>query len=352
LESYISLLILYGLQKINGERTPYSIFHLLKGKKSSQTIQDSHLFQISNLFQTFPQLERLYYDELILTLTKEGYIKKNEGEKYLVTNKGLNFVRDGLNKLPIPPYVNGWKYHAIQEDFWKRLSLLIQVCSNLMNYENSYIPIHNDMRASDWLKTTLLKLSLNREVLAEELLKELNSCFSKKDNIKPEVVVLRLTGYKQIGMTPNQAAEMLNMDVGYFQLEFLNTLHFLIENIESHLNAYPILKNLLDDVQKPIVLTKSSLLTYQYLHLGYSLDEIAVVRNLKVNTIEDHVVEVALNDSSFSIDPFVDIEYERQIRQAIHKLSTKQLKMIRQELDGKVTYFQIRLVLAKIGEQL
>jgi uncharacterized protein YpbB len=350
--TYLSFLILYSLKKINGERTAYSIYHLLKGKKSSQTIQDAHLFQLTNLFQTFQQLSRIYFDEIILDLAKKNFIQKVEGEKYKITMKGMTQLDNVMEKMPIPQYLNGWKYHSIQEDFWKRASLLIQVCSNLINFETSYIPIHNEIKTSEWVKTSLLKLSKKREDLADELLQETIRSMSGAADLRPEVIVLRLTGYKQIGLTPIQAADTLEMDSTYFQLEFLNTLHWMIEEIVTNVSDYPILQYLLIDFNKPLNLTKSTSITNRYLQLGKSIEEIAVVRNLKISTIEDHVVEIALNDSSLLLEPFVSLEAECSIRNAIEKLSSKQLKMIRHELEGSVSYFQIRLVLAKIGEHL
>jgi uncharacterized protein YpbB len=351
-ETYLSYLILFCLQKINGERTTYSIYHLLKGKKSSQTIQDAHLFNMTNLFQTFPQLSRIYFDEIIRHLVNENYIQIIDTEKFKITLRGLAQLEKTFIQLPLPLALNGWKYHSIQEDFWKRLSLLIQVCSNLINYDSSYIPIHNDNKTSDWVKAILLTLCKNREELSNELLREIINCLNSSDEINPEVVVRRLTGHKQIGLTSVQVAEMLKMDLNYFQLHFLNCIHFMIERIATNRDQYPILQNLLIDYQKPIILTKSSLVTYRYLQLGYTIEEIASVRNLKTSTIEDHIVEIALNDSNFLLEPFVPVEIETMIRQAIQKLNSKQLKMIRLELQGNITYFQIRLVQARLGEPI
>ena len=48
--TFLQMMILYCLQKINGERTIYSIYHLLHGKKSSQTIQDATFISSSSFF--------------------------------------------------------------------------------------------------------------------------------------------------------------------------------------------------------------------------------------------------------------------------------------------------------------
>lgn len=354
MKNYLSYIILFCLQKLNAERTTYSIYHLLKGKKSSQTIQDAHLFHISGLFQTFPQLSRPYFDKVIIDLYNRQYIQQTEGEKYKLTNLGKKTLDEKLKEMPVPLYLNGWKYHTIHDDFWRRLSLLVQVCSNLINYETAYVPIHNEVKSSEWLKITLRKLNKHREELASELLKEITSCLSgeKANKVKPEVIVLRLTGYKQIGLTPIQTAETLQLDSAYFQLEFLNSIHFMIDTIMLDASQYPILQNVLIDFQKPIILTNSSSITYRYIKSGYTIDEIAAVRNLKSSTIEDHIVEITLNDKDFSLEPFVQTLIQRKIREAINELSSKQLKTIRMKLNGEVTYFQIRLVLAKYGDQI
>lgn len=337
------------MNKINTERTIYSIYHLLKGKKSSQTIQDAHLFQLTNLFQVYPHLSRSFFEETFRELENRNFIKRMESERFQLTNIGTEIL---INNSSLPKYLNGWKYHSIQDDFWKRLSLLVQVGSNLINRESSYIPIQNDIKVVDWLKNTLNQLHLSRESLVEGLLNELMICLSSNKDINPSVLVMRLSGYKNIGLTPIQVAEELEIDPSYLQLEFLNVIHFMIEKILSNETEYPILQNLLSDYHKPVILTQSSTITYKYLSMGYSIEEIAAARNLKTNTIEDHIVEIALNDQNFPIEPFVALETQNLIKNSMRKLSSRQLKTIRQDLGNTVSYFQIRLVLARYGEHL
>lgn len=72
---------------------------------------------------------------------------------------------------------------------------------------------------------------------------------------------------------------------------------------------------------------------------------------MKVNTIEDHLVEIVLSDKSFPIADYVSLDDEREIAAAINELGTKKLKAIKQMVDNKqISFFQIRLVLAKIGD--
>ncbi|MBR8646082.1 helix-turn-helix domain-containing protein [[Brevibacterium] frigoritolerans] len=44
---------------------------------------------------------------------------------------------------------------------------------------------------------------------------------------------------------------------------------------------------------------------------------------MKVNTIEDHLVEIVLSEKDFPISDYVTIEDEREIAEAIKELGTK-----------------------------
>ncbi|MHC0036079.1 YpbB family protein [Pseudoneobacillus sp. C159] len=350
MEKYLHLIILFCLDKLNGERTIYSVYHLLKGKKSSQTIQDAHLFKLAILFQTYANLTRTNFDHIINDLHQDNLINNIEGEKFKLTSNGVAYLNKNISQHPIPKHLNGWKHHSEQVDFWKRLSLFIQVCSNLINYESSFIPIYNDIESSTWVKKTLINLKRNREDLVDCLIQELLHCLKGGDDLFPEILITRLTGFKHIGLTSAQASEELRMDHNYYQLLFLNHLHFMIENISDNITDYPILQSLLPNNQTSKAITKSSFHTYQYLQKGYSVEEISAIRNLKSSTIEDHIVEIAILDTEFPLDSFIDKHTEKIIVRTIKELRSKQLKLIRNHLNEQVSYFQIRLVLARLGD--
>ena len=104
-----------------------------------------------------------------------------------------------------------------------------------------------------------------------------------------------------------------------------------------------------DNDQSKITLSSSSWETYKFLKNGKSIEEIAQLRKLKKNTIEDHIVEISLIDSTFSIDHFVVPEVQKQIVEVVQQLHTKRLKTIKEHLHN-VDYFAIRLVLSKMNE--
>ncbi|MDZ5471167.1 helix-turn-helix domain-containing protein (plasmid) [Bacillus sp. 31A1R] len=345
---FIEKVILFCLYKIDGERTIYSIYHLLKGKKSSQTLQDAHLFQLLPYFGSYHQITREQLESIIKTLLNQGHIMKKQDSHVLVTEKGLEIVKPFCNQYPILKYLNGWTFQYT-EIFWRRLSLLVQVASNLQHGETRYLPIQKDREVQIWLKKFLLTIPVNRSELSEVLLKELIGCFENEPDLDPSSVVIRLTGYNTIGLTDQQAAGVLNIENSFYHYNFISLLHYMISVISTNPECYPILFSMIDNFNEELPLTHSTKSTYNLIQKGYSIEEIAFMRRLKMSTIHDHIVELALNMKNFSIEPYVNENEQAEILAAAKISPSKQLKQIRQYVQH-MDYFKIRLVISKFGD--
>lgn len=342
----IEIIMLYCLKQLNGERTIYSIYHLLNGKKSSQTIQDAHLFSLKNYFRIIEPLTRHTFDIVFKRLLDKQWVEPCGDQTYRLSSSGLVY----LQKSSPPKYINGWKYHHISTLVWERLSLLTQVTSNLTFQEARYIPIQKNKEVHKWLKRVLKDYPLPRESLGKTLYTELVECLNEAGGINPSVLVFRLTGYQQIGLTSIQAAKKLAMNPINYHLEFLNILHYFIRKIECDPSRFKLLSTLLADLMEHSSLTISARKTWELLNQGFSIEQISAIRNLKNSTIEDHLVEFALNIKEFSIDPYVDKEIQEKVKEVSLVEGTRQLKLIRSKLPT-ASYLKIRLVLAKNGDQ-
>lgn len=106
---YLSMIVLFCLHKINGERTVYSILHLLNGKKSSQTIQDAHFFRLTPFFSINPSLKRVELEWIIDFLKKQGFISQNGEQSYSLTSLGIEQLKAYFKQNPISIHLNGWK---------------------------------------------------------------------------------------------------------------------------------------------------------------------------------------------------------------------------------------------------
>ncbi|QED48469.1 helix-turn-helix domain-containing protein [Cytobacillus dafuensis] len=350
-DSLIKMLILFCLHRIDAQRTIYSIFHLLKGKKSAQTIQDAHFFQLTNLFHTFTDLTRIEFEELVLEMEKQGFLEGFPQQRFRLTSDGLNQMKLFFEKQPIPKSLNGWKFHQVTELFWERLSLAVQVVSHLKSWDSKFIPIQRKKEVHFWLKGFIQGTGLNREELGVKLYKELVECLEGYREIDPSLLVLRLTGYQIIGLTSSQAAEKMNLDNDTYQFRFKGLIHYMLETIQANPTDFPILRLFVTEDKENVSLTHSAKKTYDLIKKGFFIEEIARIRRLKRNTIEDHIVEISLNCSGFDISSFVSTEKQELILNAIMASNSKQLKQIRQFIPD-ADYFEIRLVLTRVGEKV
>jgi len=349
--SYRDAVFLYCLKQIKDERSIYSLFHLFQGKKSSQTIQDAHLYKLTPFFRALPLITRIELETTVKEFVNRGFLKQVASENFILTIEGERELNEFEKCVTIPPkFLEGWKYHHLTTLFWERLSLLVQVSSNLINKNKGFIPIQNKQETQEWFKKFLKMQNADRYELAERLYIELTECLHKEMSIEPAVLVLRLTGHNKIGLTSEQAAERLELTTTHYHLEFLNILHYMIKTLSTMKNDFPLLSSLVQDVQKEVPLTLSTEKTFQLLEKGYVPNEIAAMRNLKMSTIEDHIVEIALHVKEFEISRYVQPDIEKRIIEVASKNSAKKLKQIRDQVDG-ANYFEIRLVLARNGGQ-
>lgn len=342
----VESILLYCLKKLNGERTMYSIYHLLNGKKSSQTIQDAHLFSLKRFFGIYDTLSRKSFERLIHLLAENQWIDNCGEQRWVLTPKGELC----LNNIDLPKYLDGWDYHSYSLVFWERLSLFIQVASNFVYEETKYIPIQKNPDVHIWMKSILRQIPVPKQTLGSTVYSELVDCFFDASDIDPSVMIFRLTGYQQIGLTPGQTATKLNLDMHDYEIEFINIIHYLLQKIYQDYKRFPILSFIIRDFKQNDELTISSRKTWKLLKQGLTLEEIAQLRRLKLSTIEDHFVEFALHSDEFSIDDYVDKALQNAILHFARQSATRQLKLIKDKVNT-ASYFQIRLVLAKYGDR-
>lgn len=340
-------IILYCLSRIKGQRTVSSVYHLLAGKRSAQTIQDAHLFSLTSFFGTVPRLTREAYDTNITSLQQDHLLFIGENELATLTEEGNRYAHQLYGDYPFLKDLDGFHYqHA--KVAWKRLSLLTQVLSNLTFHYSSYIPIEKDRGIQNWVKAFMATYRKELKTIPIKYLKELEEVLEQTEGLmNPLLFVLRLSGFGQIGLTASQCASMMKLDENVYDLQFLTAQHRIMKVVRENSEQFPLLK-MVFHAETSDSLTFSTEKTYQLLLAGRNMDEISTIRRLKVSTIQDHIVEIALAIETFNIEPFVHSSLQGEIIEAIKRSRTKQLKVIRQLVEAD--YFQIRLTLAKYGD--
>src|SRR3954451_1169466 len=214
--TFLQSMILYCLHKLKGERTIYAIFHLFHGKKSSQTIQDAHLFHLTQFFQTNLNMSRQDLEEIVADFLTHHMIAEISEQHYVVTEHGENELSKSLAVNPIPSHLNGWKYQRIDTVLWERMSLCVQVISHLQNHESKYIPVQRSQETLIWIRRFLKQNQLSRESLGLNLYTELVTCLESESSIDPSLLVMRLSGYRSVGLTATQAAKKCEMELSLY----------------------------------------------------------------------------------------------------------------------------------------
>lgn len=347
---YFHTVLLICINQLNGERTASAIYHLLKGKKSSQTIQDGKLFNLSHLFGLFPKLSRKQTDTAWEILNQKELIDMLPGNLCFITPKGKEVLMKNLKETPIPSSLNGWKYGDLSRVFWRRLSILVQVVSNLSYGRKGYLPITKNHEDLQWVKEFLRQTSVSKEELATKLYDELKQVLQLHSAKEATIFVQRLTSSMKIGLTFEQIAYKHDEDPIYTYLLFWNVIHTILQLLQhSQESRFDILNQIIMDKANTDALTTSTKVTRAYVLQGKTISEIASIRNLKQSTIEDHIVELTLHDPLYSPAFFLQDNDFRKIMEAIDKLQTHQLKKVKEYLNHKYSYFQIRLAFALSG---
>ncbi|BDH61363.1 ATP-dependent DNA helicase RecQ [Lysinibacillus sp. PLM2] len=336
-------IVLKILHKLNSERTISAVYHLIRGKRSGQTIQDVGIFHLHKFFGILPKLSRKIFDEEINSLIENQYISIVQESNYEVTENGLKKVQE-----PLPITFDGWHYRGNEHLFFARLSLIVQSLSHQKRGIMKFIPIQQNEEVQQWVKNFLLGNHYQNGTLQDSLLEEMilsleNTTCNETDKL---FVMQRLAGYKIPGYTWQQISMLENVSNMDVQLTYISCLHNWLNEITQNNEQYPLLNQIAMNIRIEIPLTGSALQTANLFRKGYSIEQISSIRNLKISTIEDHIVELAMNEPNFSIDEFISATDIELVLKAIHDYNTRKLKILH-EVIPHLSYFQLRLVLAR-----
>lgn len=202
--NYFDIMVLDCLCKINGERSGSAVFHLFKGKRSSQTIQDAGLFQTAKYFGMAAKCSRSDISASLDKLEKHSYLAPmSESDTYKVTASGAAVLRHALSERPWPVHCHGAHYQQAAGVLWKRLSLLVQVLSHKQQGSRQYIPVTKDHKTLHWVKKYLSRHTDHIE-MAKSLFAMLEAHLKKIENKAAQIFVYSLTSHHRIGYTSRQ----------------------------------------------------------------------------------------------------------------------------------------------------
>lgn len=340
--------MLTSYKKIETERSIANLYHLLTGRRSIQTIQDAELYQLQNYYGIYRSLSKKRFDQFIKELVNKGFLFQ-EVERLYTTKQTDDWIQKQIF-IEKELYFKGHLFHSLQDVFYARLLLMIQVWTNSQMKNNSYMPVVEDRKVEQWVKQTYMQTKGEVHFYLTELHHELVQILQTVSNRQANLFVDRLTGYQTFGLSIEQLSQQYNMLPTSVYLHLISVIHQIIYLTHKNKQHFPILHLFLIDLLNEKTLSKTAQQTNQLLKNGLSVKQIAQKRHLTKNTIYDHLVEIALQSDEFPYEQFITKKQIDLVIDIVQKIKTFRLKKIKKHVPDEMTYFQIRLILTKFNE--
>ncbi len=330
-------ILLQILTILHKERTVSAAYHLLRGKRSGQTVQDVGMFKLHAYFGVLPKLQRQNFDDAIESFKAQGLIDVNEQGFYELIGEG---------HVHSSPYLNGWNYRGNEHLFFSRLALVVETISHSKANVKHFAPTQKNIEVQQYVLAFLREQPFRTEQFRQQFYDEVVESISQEyiTEVQREILVARLSGNGVSGFTWQQLAAQFELAELDIQLLYISVLHGMLDAI--HKKELPILQLLSKEIQVTIPLTDSANQTAQLFKKGYNLEQISTMRRLKTSTIEDHIIELVMNDPKMPSDEFIAVSAIQEIIEASAAYQTKKLRVLK-EVMPQFSYFQIRLALAK-----
>lgn len=342
-------ILLDCFQKINQERTTSSVYNLLTGKKAIQTIQDASFYQTANYYGIYSTLTKDTYNNQLKRLIEEGYFIEDSEKKLQTTKKGkawLAFHSGELNGF------YGSKFANVIEPFQQRLLLFIQTLTNTSKKQYQFIPITDNYEIEQFVKSYYGKYKHRSLEVLEQIYKELENALSDLTDQEAAMFVDRITSYYSYGSSLQQLSQDYQLSIPDCFLSLQKGFYHLLKLQEEGSRKYPMLNLFTKNLRAADTpLSQTAQYTLRLLQKKHSIKEIMQIRQLKSNTIEDHLVEIAMNKAEFPFFDYFDAMIYEEIKGAVHLKQTYRLKEIKNKVNPEISYFQIRLALVLYNRQ-
>lgn len=341
----LEAVILTCISHIKQDRSIAATYHILTGKRSIQTLQDVHLYALQSFYGTAKSLDKQAFDEEVKQMTRNSMLLETAPSVFKLSSQGENWLKLHSQEFPLA-YFNGMAFHETGNLFTKRLLLLVQTLTNSHKNYFSFIPVVDNQDAENWVRQFYQARRFQENKMLSQLYKELHHLLKRFSDREAGMFVDRLTGYKNYGMSSYQLAEKYSLTEIDVPLYLLAITHQLLTLLEEETKCR-LLSYIFNDLRQTSLLTNSAAITHRLFNQGNTISQIAAKRRLKENTIYDHVVEIALYDYNFPTERFMDRNTHQEINHAIKQTNTQKLKQLKEAVRDEISYFQIRLVLAR-----
>lgn len=346
-------LLLTLLHTINSNRSPAAIYHILTGKKSSQTIQDLHLFQLHAYYRLLPNLSRQAFDDVInqivnqglmIWINKKDYQLTDEANAYITTKGDTAHYFHNLTQ-PID--------ESAKQIFTDRLYLSIQTFTYRVMNERGFIPVTDDVTIQAFVKQYYHAYKTQLSDWLEECYNQLYQVLKTYPEVDRHIFLDRLSTYNHSGRSLQQLIDRYEKNEADIRLTLtLIERDLFYQSQQAHTCLTGLLPGEKNNQVAHPLMTRSAKKTHQLVMRGHNIDELIQLRQLKRGTIEDHLVEICTLDDHFALEDYVTKEKVAIIESYLSKRETQKLGEIKRKLPEDISYLDLRLVFARYQKRL
>ena len=310
-----------------------TLYHLLKGKRTSSVLLYGFLYENLRFFQLFPELSEKQFDILLDNLVKQELLSKTSDSEVQITAKGLQSLTHEKDHYS---WIDNYRFGKTDEMIWRLLQFTVQVVSQLSYNNKNYLPLEQSPLYQKQIKTYIKSLPKAR--LIETVKREWSQIFSVLPEEEADFFARQFSGYQTIGKASFQ---LMNEQETVFNRLLIKKekLHHLIDTILL-MPDVPFLKKLILPLVKQNE-NKSMNETARYLSTQLSIDALAVQRKVKLSTIKDHLMELALT-KDFPFERFISRPTYACLRDHSKPYQDWTYRLVKQE-NPEVDYFEFRL---------
>ncbi|MGX7262548.1 helix-turn-helix domain-containing protein [Enterococcus crotali] len=310
-----------------------TLYHLLKGKRTSSVLLYGFLYENLQFFQLFPTLTEVEFRSIITGLIKQKLLQQTADGEAQITAKGQQAIsqyRDRFSR------INNYHFGKTDEMIWRLLQFTVQVVSHLSYTNKNYIPLEQSPLYQRQVKMYLK--SMPKAQLIKTTKREWTQIFAELSKEEANYFTRQFSGYQQIGKTSFQLMDVQRnaFDRFLFSKEKLHYLLYTIEQMPEGSFLRALILPLIKQNEN-----KSMNETKVYLKRLHSVDKLAEQRKVKISTIKDHLMELALTDD-VPFDSFITkktSDFLLEFSKPYQDWSYRSLKQLNPELD----YFEFRL---------
>ncbi|MHD0397661.1 helix-turn-helix domain-containing protein [Staphylococcus simulans] len=299
-------------------KTDKSIYNILIGAKTHQTYFDACSQQLLSLYHSQPDLKYTSFERI--------YHQNHEA----------------IASIPLKVSTR-YTFESIQQTF-QVLQLLVQTISFKQHHTLSFIPVSEISKVQKRVKKIYFELETHQHF--QSFKTEIYQLFELLNQAQPHSILhYFLQGYDEVMYTNQQVSLIENLNISELAIIKMNDLVEMIHLIEDK-TTFPILN-------QAIILPTLSINTKDTLklvHSGSSLERIAHQEGVKVNTIEDHIIELYIKGYFTDYSLYLDSEKLNEFKAYYLGRQEERLRNFKAAFPD-MSYFEIKLAITKLARE-